>query len=64
MPAACPSSDEDGFAAVNDALGLSIWIGVGETCARHGLASPTALRRVLLAAAEGGDLTLETFLNG
>ena len=57
-------TDEDGFAAVNEAQGLSIRIGEGETCARHRLASPTALRRVLLAAAEGGDLTLETFLNG
>jgi trehalose 6-phosphate phosphatase len=57
-------TDEDGFAAVNDAQGLSIRIGEGETCARHRLASPTALRRVLLAAAEGGDLTLDTFLNG
>lgn len=55
-------TDEDGFAAVNAASGLSIRIGDGQTCARHRLASPTALRRVLLAAAEGGDLTLETFL--
>lgn len=57
-------TDEDGFAAVNAADGLSIRIGDGETCARHRLASPTALRHVLLAAAEGGDLTLESFLQG
>lgn len=55
-------TDEDGFAAVNAASGLSIRIGEGQTCARHRLASPTALRQVLLAAADGGDLTLETFL--
>jgi trehalose 6-phosphate phosphatase len=55
-------TDEDGFAAVNAADGLSIRIGGGDTCARHRLASPTALHHVLLAAAEGGDLTLETFL--
>lgn len=54
-------TDEDGFAAVNDAFGLSIRIGEGQTCARHRLASPTVLHRILLAAAEGGDLTLETF---
>ncbi|WP_442859379.1 trehalose-phosphatase [Bosea sp. Tri-49] len=55
-------TDEDGFATVNAAEGLSIRIGGGETCARHRLASPTALHHVLLAAADGGDLTLETFL--
>lgn len=55
-------TDEDGFAAVNAANGLSIRIGGGDTCARHRLASPTALHHVLLAAAEGGDLTLDTFL--
>lgn len=57
-------TDEDGFIAVNTADGLSIRIGDGQTCARHRLASPTALRHVLLAAAEGGDLTLDTFLQG
>lgn len=57
-------TDEDGFAAVNAVAGLSIRIGEGRTCARHRLASPTALHHVLLAAAEGGDLTLETFLQG
>lgn len=55
-------TDEDGFAAVNAASGLSIRIGEGQSCARHHLPSPTALHQVLLAAAEGGDLTLETFL--
>ncbi|MDU0338779.1 MULTISPECIES: trehalose-phosphatase [Bosea] len=55
-------TDENGFAAVNDAGGLSIRIGEGQTCARHRLASPTALHRILLGAADGGDLTLETFL--
>jgi len=55
-------TDEDGFAAVNDAFGLSIRIGDGQTSARHRLASPTVLRRILLTAADGGDLTLETFL--
>jgi trehalose 6-phosphate phosphatase len=55
-------TDEDGFATVNAAEGLSIRIGGGETRARHRLASPTALRHVLLAAVEGGDLSLETFL--
>ena len=57
-------TDENGFEAVNAANGLSIRIGDGQTCARHRLASPTALRHVLLSAAEGGDLTLETFLQG
>lgn len=55
-------TDEDGFATVNAVDGLSIRIGGGESCARHHLASPTALHHVLLAAADGGDLTLETFL--
>ncbi|WP_332681683.1 trehalose-phosphatase [Bosea sp. (in: a-proteobacteria)] len=55
-------TDEDGFATVNAASGLSIRIGEGESCARHRLASPTALRRILLGAADGGELTLETFL--
>ncbi|WP_332693295.1 trehalose-phosphatase [Bosea sp. (in: a-proteobacteria)] len=55
-------TDEDGFATVNAAAGLSIRIGEGESCARHRLASPTALHRILLAAADGGELTLETFL--
>lgn len=57
-------TDENGFAAVNAAGGLSIRIGAGETCARHRLASPTALRRILVAAAEGGELSLATFLQG
>lgn len=57
-------TDENGFAAVNAANGLSIRIGDGQTCARHRLESPTALRHVLLGAAESGDLTLETFLQG
>jgi trehalose 6-phosphate phosphatase len=55
-------TDENGFATVNDAGGLSIRIGEGQTCARHRLASPTALHRILLGAADGGELTLETFL--
>jgi len=55
-------TDEDGFESVNAIDGLSIRIGEGETCARHRIASPTALRQILLGAAEGGDFTLETFL--
>lgn len=57
-------TDENGFAAVNGLDGLSIRIGAGETCARHRIASPTALRRILLAAADSGVLTAETFLQG
>lgn len=57
-------TDENGFIAVNEAGGLSIRIGAGETCARHRLASPTALHRILVAAAEGGPLSVETFLQG
>jgi trehalose 6-phosphate phosphatase len=57
-------TDEDGFAAVDAAGGLSIRIGAGETRAQHRLASPTVLRRILLAAAEEGGLTLDSFLRG
>lgn len=57
-------TDEDGFAAVDAAGGLSIRIGAGETRAQHRLASPTVLRRILLAATEEGGLTLDSFLRG
>jgi trehalose 6-phosphate phosphatase len=57
-------TDEDGFMAVNRLHGLSVRIGEGETCARHRIASPTALRRILLSAAESGDLSVDSFLNG
>lgn len=54
-------TDEAGFKAVNALGGLSIRIGDGETCAAHRIASPTALRTILLAAAEHGRLTASSF---
>lgn len=54
-------TDEAGFAAVNAMKGLSIRIGDGETCAAARLPSPTALRRILLDAAENGGLTVSSF---
>lgn len=57
-------TDEAGFATVNALGGLSIRIGAGETCAGRRLASPTALRTILLAAAESGSLTTDAFCQG
>lgn len=54
-------TDEAGFEAVNALGGLSIRIGDGETCAAHRIASPTALRAILLTAAEHGRLTASSF---
>lgn len=57
-------TDEAGFETVNALGGLSIRIGPGETCATRRLASPTALRSILLSAAETGSLTTDAFLQG
>lgn len=57
-------TDEHGFEAVNTLGGLSIRIGSGETCAKRRLESPTALRRLLLDAAERGSLTASSFSQG
>jgi trehalose 6-phosphate phosphatase len=54
-------TDEAGFEAVNAMGGLSIRIGEGETCATRRIASPTALRSIILAAAETGSLTASSF---
>jgi trehalose 6-phosphate phosphatase len=56
-------TDEDGFAAVNSMGGLSVRIGGDrESRAACRLASPTALRHILLDAAEGGGLTASSFM--
>jgi trehalose 6-phosphate phosphatase len=57
-------TDEHGFEAVNALGGLSIRIGDGETRAPLRLASPTALRAILLDAAESGRLTASSFYQG
>lgn len=57
-------TDEHGFEAVNALGGLSIRIGAGETCAKLRLESPTALRHLLLDAAERGSLTASSFSQG
>lgn len=54
-------TDEAGFETVNALGGLSIRIGEGKTCAARRLASPTALRSILLDAAERGSLTAHAF---
>lgn len=57
-------TDEAGFETVNALGGLSIRIGEGKTCATQRLASPTALRTILLDAAESGSLTPHAFSQG
>jgi trehalose 6-phosphate phosphatase len=57
-------TDEHGFEAVNALGGLSIRIGDGETLAPLRLPSPTALRAILLNAAETGRLTASSFYQG
>lgn len=55
-------TDEAGFTAVNAMGGLSIRIGSDhDSQAQLRLASPTALRQILLEAAETGTLTAESF---
>lgn len=54
-------TDEAGFEAVNAMGGLSIRIGEGQTRATHRIASPTALRSIILTAAETGRLTASSF---
>lgn len=55
-------TDEDGFETVNAMDGLSIRIGADrESLATIRLASPTALRHILLAAAENGGLAASSF---
>ncbi len=57
-------TDEHGFEAVNALGGLSIRIGDGETLAPLRLPSPTALRAILLNAADTGRLTASSFYQG
>ncbi len=57
-------TDEAGFETVNAMGGISIRIGPGETCATHRLESPTALRSILLNAAESGSLSSHAFSQG
>lgn len=45
-------NDEHGFAVVNRALGLSIKVGSGDTCAQHRLRDVAAVRGWLAAALE------------
>lgn len=55
-------TDEDGFEAVNAMGGLSVRIGTDrDSHARRRLASPTALRHILLEAAENGHLSAASF---
>lgn len=55
-------TDEDGFEAVNAMGGVSVRIGTDrESHATFRLASPTALRHILLEAAEGGHLSASSF---
>lgn len=55
-------TDEAGFEAVNAMGGLSIRIGSDhDSRAQLRLASPTALRHILLDAADNGRLTAESF---
>ncbi|MGO4284520.1 trehalose-phosphatase [Bosea sp. TAB14] len=58
-------TDEDGFKTVNALGGLSVRIGADrESHAMHRLASPTALHRILLEAAENGHLSAASFTQG
>lgn len=57
-------TDEHGFTAVNALGGLSIRIGGGDTGATLRIDSPTALRAILLDAADRGRLTTSSFFPG
>lgn len=49
------ATDEPAFAAVNRLKGLSVKVGSGSTCARHRIADPSGVRRLLACWSSKGD---------
>ena len=52
-------TDENGFKAVNEAGGISVRVGAGDTIAQRRVGTPAELRHSLLAWADGGSLPFE-----